>query len=102
VLLWLRGADSVAGGDYPVLALGDTVAPRGVTGAVRFMLKRADRGMTIDSGTVTVSLAGGRIDAQARGSGTDAHAGQRIALDASFKAVPMEADTVSCRVQLRL
>ena len=102
VLLWLRAADSVVAGDYPVLALGDTVAPRGVTGAVRFMVKTADRGMTFDSGTVTVSLAGGRIDARARGSGIDAHAGQRGAVDASFTGVAMAADTASCRVQLRL
>lgn len=100
VLLWLHSADSATGGAYPVLTRGDSIAPRGVMGAVRFMLKAADRGATLDSGVVTVTSARGRIDAQARGSGLDPSAGQRVTLDASFHAVPMAADTVSCRVQL--
>jgi hypothetical protein len=65
------------------------------------MFKTADRGVTLDSGVATVSSAGGRIDAHARGSGIDPNAGQRVVLDASFNAVPLAADTVSCRVQLR-
>jgi hypothetical protein len=99
VLLWLRSGDSTLG-EYPVLARGDTIAPRGVVGAVRFMVQTSDRGVTLDSGVVTVSSAGRRIDAQARGSGIDPSAGQRVALDGSFHAVPMAADTVNCRVQL--
>jgi hypothetical protein len=101
VLLWLHPGDSAVGGDYLVLARDDTSASRGVVGAVRFVLQTADRGVTLDSGVVTVSSVGGRIDAQARGSGLDPRAGQRVGLDASFHAVPMAADTVNCRVHLR-
>ena len=103
VLLWLHSpdsADSLVRREYLFLARGDTTTPRGVVGAVRYMLKTADRGVTLDSGVVTVSLAGGRIGARARGSGIDPTAGRRVALDASFNAVPMAADTVDCRVQL--
>jgi len=67
VLLWLHSGDSAVEGEYPVLARGDTITPRGVVGAVRFMLQNSDRGATLDSGVVTVSSAGGRIDAQAHG-----------------------------------
>jgi hypothetical protein len=99
VLLWLRSADSV-GGEYPVLARGDTITPRGIAGGVRYMFKTADRGVTLDSGAVTVSSAGGRIDAHALGSGLDPNSGQRVLIDASFQAVPLGADTVNCRVQV--
>jgi hypothetical protein len=100
VLLWLHSGDSVVGGEYPVLTRGDTSTPRGVMGAVRFMLQAADRGVTLDSGVVTVASAGGRIDAHARGSGIDPGPGQRVVLEASFQAVPIATDTVSCRVRV--
>jgi hypothetical protein len=97
----LHSGDSAVAGDYPVLTRGDTVAPRGVMGAVRFMLKAADRGVTLDSGLVAVASAGGRIDAHAHGSGLEPGAGQRVVLDASFHAVPVATDTVTCRVRLQ-
>jgi hypothetical protein len=99
VLLWLRSSDSTPSGRYPVLARGDTTTPRGVAGAVRFMNQLTDRGVTLDSGLVTVSSAGERLEAQARGAGLDTRVGQRVALDASFSAVPLGADTVDCRGQ---
>jgi len=101
VLLWLRSGDSTVGGEYPVLARGDTTAPRGVAGSVRFMLATQDRGVTLDSGIVTVSAAEGRIDATARASGLDPSAAQRVALKASFAAVPMGADSSNCKVQVK-
>lgn len=100
VLLWLRSGDSAVAGEYPVLARGDTIAPRGVAGAVRFIVQTTDRGATLDSGVVTVSSAGGALEAQAHASGLDPRAGQRVMLEASFVAVPPAADTISCRVQL--
>lgn len=101
VLLWVRSRDSTVGGEYQVLARGDSITPRGAAGSARFMLQTADRGVTLDSGVVTISSAGGRIDAQVRGSGIDPNAGRRVALDASFQAVAITGDTVSCRVQLK-
>jgi hypothetical protein len=100
LLLWVRSGDSAVGGEYPVLTRGDSIASRGVVGGVRFMIKETDHGITLDSGVVSVSSVEGRIDAQARGSGIDPNAGQRVALDASFHAVPIAADTASCHVQL--
>jgi hypothetical protein len=100
VLIWLRGTDSATAGDYPVLTARDTIAPRGVAAAVRFLVQNTDRGATLDSGVVTVSTSGGLLEAQAHGSGLDPRAGQRVVLDASFQGVPLVvADTVSCRVQ---
>jgi hypothetical protein len=97
----LRATDSAAAGEYPVLTRGDTIAPRGVSAAVRFVVQNTDRGATLDSGVVTVSATGGLLEAQARGSGLDPRAGQRVLLDASFQGVPLiVADTVNCRVQL--
>ena len=101
VLLWLRATDSATAGDYPVLTRGDTIAPRGVAGAVRFLVQTTDRGATLDSGVVTVSVTGRLLEARAHGSGLDARAGQRVVLDASFQGLPLVvADTVNCRVQL--
>jgi hypothetical protein len=100
VLLWMRSGDSAVAGEYPVLARGDSIASRGVVGGVRFIFQTTDHGITLDSGVVSVSSAGGRIDAQARGSGIDPNAGQRVAVDASFHVVPVAADTASCHTQL--
>jgi hypothetical protein len=100
LLLWLRPGDSTLDGEYRVIGRGDTIASRGVVGAVRFLVQATDRGVTLDSGVVTVSSTSGRFEAHARGSGLDSRAGQRVVLDASFGAVPMAADTVDCRVQL--
>lgn len=100
VLLWLRSGDSAAEGEYPVLARGDSVTPRGVAGALRFIVGTTDRGITLDSGVVTVTSAGKRLDVTARGSGLDPTVGHRVALDAAFNAVPITADSVSCQVQV--
>jgi len=101
VLLWLHATDSATAGVYPVLTRGDTIAPRGVIASVRFMAQTTDRGATLDSGLVTVSLSGGLLGARAHGSGLDPRAGQRVVLDASFEGVSLVVpDTVNCRVQL--
>jgi hypothetical protein len=100
VLLWLRSGDSPAGGDYKFLARGDSLTPRGVMGAIRFIVSNSDRGVTLDSGLVTVSAGPGRKDVRVRGSGIDPSVGRRAVLDASFDAVSLMADTVTCRIQL--
>jgi hypothetical protein len=101
VLLWLRSTDSPAAGEYSVLSRGDTIAPRGVVGVVRFLIQNTDRGATLDSGVVTVSQSSRLLDAHASGSGLDPRAGQRVVIEASFQGVPLlMADTVSCQVQL--
>ena len=102
VLLWLHSGDSLVGGQYDMLGRGDTITPRGAIGAVRFIAQNSDRGVTLDSGAavVTVSAAPGRKDIRVRGSGVDPSVGQRVVLEATFDAVPMVPDTVTCRVQL--
>jgi len=101
VLVWLRASDSATAGEYPVLTRGDTIAPRGVAAAVRFLVQNTDRGAILDSGVVVVSASGGLLEAQVHGSGLDARAGQRVVLEASFRGLPLVvADTVTCRVQL--
>jgi len=103
VLVWLRSADSLAGGEFPLLARGDSVASRGAVVAVRFMLGEAAHGFTFDSGAVFLTRTAGLLSATARGSGSDsdpAGVAGRVALDASFQSVPLGSDTVACQIRL--
>ena len=99
VVVWLRGsgADSPAGGPWPLLQRGDTVSPRGATVGLRYMMSDVAHGLALDSGAVEVRQTGGAITLVARGTGMETMAAGRVALVASFDAVPLEADTVSCR-----
>jgi len=54
-------------------------------------------GLALDSGAVEVRETGSVITLVARGTGIETAAGGRVALEASFDAVPLEADTASCR-----
>ncbi len=99
VVVWLRGrgADSLAGGPWPLLQRADTVSPRGATVGVRYMMGDVAHGLALDSGAVEVRGTSGAITLVAHGSGAETMAGGRVALEASFDAVPLETDTVSCR-----
>ncbi len=100
VLLWLRYEDSVQGGEFPMLGRGDTGAPHGAIVAVRFMIGDAAHGVTLDSGTVSVTPADGLLTARARGSGLDVAGVGRVALEASFDSVVAGSDTAVCQVKL--
>jgi hypothetical protein len=100
VLVWLRTADSVTVGAWPLLQRGDTLTPRGATVVTRFMLGDAARGATLDSGTVWVTRADSLVSLVARGSATETLTATRMTVEATFEAVPVGADTVSCRSQL--
>jgi hypothetical protein len=54
-------------------------------------------GLVLDSGAVEVRDTGRVVALVARGSGLEPAAAARVALEASFEAVRLEADTVSCR-----
>jgi len=54
-------------------------------------------GLVLDSGAVEVRDTGRVVALVARGTGLEPAAGGRVALEASFEAVPLEVDTVSCR-----
>jgi len=99
VVVWLRGsgADSLVGGPWPLLQRGDTVSPHGATVGVRYMMSDVAHGLALDSGAVEVRQTGGAITLVARGTGMETMAAGRVALEASFDAVPLETDTVSCR-----
>jgi len=97
VVVWLRARDSLVGGQWPLLQRGDTVSPRGATVGVRYVLSEVAHGLTLDSGAVELRQTGGVITVVVRGTGLEVSAAGRVTLDASFDAVPLEADTVSCR-----
>jgi len=101
VLLWARARDSLGLGDYPPLTRGDSTTPRGAMVAVRWMSRGEDaRGVTLDSGRVTLTRTSDGLGASARGSGLEPTAGQRVALVVTVDAVPPPADTVNCTVRL--
>jgi hypothetical protein len=99
VVVWLRGsgADALGGGPWPLLQRGDTVSLRGASVGVRYITKEVAHGFALDSGAVDVRDAGGVITVVVRGTGLETMAAGRVALEASFDAVPLEADTASCR-----
>ena len=100
VLILVRTGKGPAVGDYSIVVRGDSTSSRGAMMSTRFMLGEIARGFGLDSGKITVTVAGSRVSATARGSGLDYSAGQRVNLAASATALPMSNDTASCRVQL--
>ena len=100
VVVWLRTADSLTVGAWPLLQRGDTLSPRGATVGVRFMLGDAARGALLDSGTVWITRADSMVALVARGTGSETLTATRMAVEATFAAAPVGADTASCRAQL--
>ena len=96
-IAWLRTPDSVAAVTWPVLQRGDTVSPRGVTTAVRYLLGDIAHGAAMDSGTVAVTRTAHTLTVRASGTGLEASIG-RITMEVTFEAVPVGAglDTISC------
>ena len=102
VMIWLRPGDSLVRGELSLLPRADSVATRGATVTVRFLLGEVTHGATLDSGAVVVTRAEGPVTLRARGSGVDVGAGGsagRVGLDASFESVPVGPDTVTCTVR---
>jgi hypothetical protein len=95
VVVWLRTRDSLVSGTWQLLQRGDTVSPRGATVGARFMVGDVAHGVALDSGAVVVARTGGAFSVTASGTGLEVAAG-RVTVDASFDAVPIEPDTVSC------
>lgn len=101
VLVLLRAGDSLAAGEYPFLARGDTISPRGALVSARFLKGDMAHGLLLDSGAVTVALRDGRLAAHVRGTGLETMGSLRGGVDARFEDVapPRAADTVACRVE---
>jgi hypothetical protein len=100
VVVWLRSPDPISVGAWPVLPRGDTLTPRGATVGVRFMMGDIAHGAPLDSGTVWVTRADSAVALVARGTGTETLSATRMAVEATFDAVPVGADTAACRHQL--
>jgi hypothetical protein len=99
VLVWIRSGDSIAAGEFPLLARGDSSSTHGATVAVRYMIGDLAHGFTLDSGGVSLSSGGGALSAVARGSGVEVGGRGRVALEASFTSVPLGSDTVPCQAR---
>ncbi len=97
VLVWLRFADSVATGEWPLLQRADTAARGGgAVAGVRFMVGDIAHGAPLDSGGVSVTRASPVLSVRVQGSGRDVVGAEWVAVDASFEAVPLGAGSVSC------
>lgn len=94
-MVWLRTPDSLAAGTWQLLQRGDTASRRGATVGARFMVGDVAHGVALDSGTVAVGRTGGAFSVTASGTGLEGAAG-RVTVEASFEAVPVGPDTVSC------
>lgn len=97
VLVLLRYGDSLASGSFPLLAVGDSLIPRGAVVAVRYMKGDVAHGVALDTGAVELTAARDSLAARVRGSGLENAV--RIALDAAFTGLPFATDTVACRFQ---
>jgi len=96
-LVWLRSADSLTTGTWPLLQRGDTVSTRGATVGVRFMLGQIAHGVALDSGDVTVNAVHPAVTLTVRGAGIAVAAAGRVTAEVRVDAVPVGMDTVSCR-----
>jgi hypothetical protein len=96
VLVLLRYGDSLAVGPVPLIALGDSITPRGANVAVRYMKGDIAHGVSLDSGVVDLTATGDVLAARVRGAGLET--GQRIFVDATYGGVrrPSPGDTVPC------
>jgi len=100
VLVLLRFGDSVARGEFSLLARADSTTGRGAIVAARYMIGDAARGVTLDSGAVSVTRTADALTASAYGSGAEVAGAGRVLLDASFESVRIGPDTVACGTRL--
>jgi len=102
-LVRLRLGDSLASGPVPLIALGDSITPRGANAAVRYMKGDVAHGFSLDSGAVDLTATGRRegaaLAARVRGSGLES--GVRVAAEVTYAGVPRPSatDSVPCRFQ---
>src|SRR5207247_9995014 len=90
---------AVASGAAPLLARAASATGRGAVVAGRSMVSDVGHGVTLDSGTVSVTRAGDALAASARGSGSEVAGTGRVTLEASFQSVRIGADTPPCAMQ---
>ena len=97
VLALLRRGDSLATGSFPLIALGDSITPRGANVAVRYMQVDMAHGLSLDSGAVDLTATGDALTARVQGSGLEG--GARVKVEATYAGIPLPppGDTVPCR-----
>jgi hypothetical protein len=100
VLVYLRSSDSVASGEFPLMARADSTTVRGAIVTARFQTGEVAHGVVLDSGMVSVTRVGDVLTASARGAGAEVAGTGRVALAASFESVRIGADTVPCAARL--
>lgn len=101
LLVWLRdGVGPPDGGNYPLLSRGDSTAPRGAIASVRYIIGTVAHGVTVDSGTATLTRETPPYAVQLKGNGAEVAIPGRRSVELTADRVPLEADTVNCVVQL--
>lgn len=96
VLVWLRGAERP--GTYPLLARGDTAAPRGAIASIRYLVSEVAHGVTLDDGSATVTRATPPLELQIRGHAAETISAMQRSAEVVLERVTLAPDTVSCRV----
>jgi hypothetical protein len=93
----VRYGDSLTAGRFPLIAIGDSLTPRGANAATRYMKGDVAHGVALDSGAVDLTAAGAALGARVRGSGLEGSV--RVAVEATYDGVPRPTpgDTVPCR-----
>ncbi|HET7790492.1 MAG TPA: hypothetical protein VFK78_06810 [Gemmatimonadales bacterium] len=86
----------LAAGTYPLLAARDTSSPAGAVASVRYQQGDAVYGATLDSGVVMVTGTAAPFDVRVAGSGREMGTVRRLQVTATFSALPVPSDTVSC------
>jgi hypothetical protein len=100
VLIYLRSSDSVARGEFGLMARADSTTPRGAIVTARFQTGEVAHGVVLDSGTVSVTRAGDVLTASAQGAGAEVAGTGRVTLAASVGSVRVGPDTVPCAARL--
>jgi len=100
VLVWVRGGGPTTDGSYVPLPRGDSMTPKGAVVSARLATRMPSRGVLLDSGSVVVTSAGGRMNARIAGRGVDLSSAARVAVEITFDSVPPPSDTVECRIEL--
>lgn len=96
VLVWVKSAQPLTSGAYPLLGRADSTTPRGAVVAVRFIWHDVAHGFSVDSGTLTLSAAGRWYRGRVLGAGTDLGLAVRSTIDIAIDSMQPRPDTIAC------
>ena len=95
VLTLLRYGDTLASKTYSIINPTDKSA-LGAAIAIRYMVRDMPHLLALDTGSVSVTLAGGRLSARAQGSGIENAVRTRAAIEYAGVAEGTPGDSTSC------